>query len=69
MNKTYEAPKLTVYGNIEQITQANQTTSAQDNVFLNGNPIGGLNTTGSQNAVIVLCGQAGQPACTTPLNR
>jgi hypothetical protein len=38
MKSSYTVPKLTVHGNVAEITQILGPTSRRDFVFLNGNP-------------------------------
>ncbi|NMG20014.1 lasso peptide [Brasilonema bromeliae] len=48
MKSSYTAPKLTVHGDVAQITQILGDTTRQDFVFLNGTPISGGNDIGSK---------------------
>ncbi|MBD2605343.1 lasso peptide [Scytonema hofmannii FACHB-248] len=43
MKSSYTAPKLTVHGNVADITQVLGNPTAQDFVFLNGNVISNSN--------------------------
>lgn len=44
MKKAYNAPKLTIHGSVEEITQAFGQTSTSDTVFFNGQPLVGFST-------------------------
>lgn len=48
MKATYTSPKLTVHGNVADITQVLGPTERRDFTFLNGNPISGGNDIGSR---------------------
>lgn len=39
MKKLYTAPKMTVHGNVEEITQVIGKSTAQDFFYLNGNVV------------------------------
>ncbi len=53
MKKAYNAPKLTIHGSVEEITQAFGQTSTSDTIFFNGQPLVGFSTTGSRDGQIV----------------
>ncbi len=61
MRSSYTVPKLTVHGNVADITQVLGATQRTDFTFLNGNPISGGNDLGSSD----ICSGAGTPG-TTP---
>lgn len=48
MKNAYSAPKLTVYGNVAQITQILGGASRTDFLFFNGDSISGNNDLGSR---------------------
>jgi hypothetical protein len=48
MKSSYTAPKLTVHGNVADITQILGPTQRQDFAFLNGAPVSGGNDIGSR---------------------
>jgi hypothetical protein len=54
MKKTYEKPKITVLGTIEEITQAFGSSSAADVIYFGGQPLPTLMPThGSQDGIVV----------------
>jgi hypothetical protein len=62
MKKAYNAPKLTIYGSVEEITQAVGQSSASDTIFFNGQPIQiqGLPNTGSRDGQIQITPRGNQ---------
>ncbi|WP_258003578.1 lasso peptide [Fischerella muscicola] len=48
MKKAYSVPKLTVYGDVAEITQILGSSSRQDFLFFNGNSISGGDDIGSR---------------------
>lgn len=58
MKSSYSAPKLTVYGNVKQVTQATDNSVDTDFFIFSGNPVTSINgqpvgpTTGSSNITI-----------------
>jgi hypothetical protein len=51
MKSSYTAPKLTVHGNVADITQVLGSPTAKDFVFLNGNVVSNSNDIDSQDLV------------------
>ncbi len=45
MKKQYTSPKLSIHGNVKEITQAIGRSPAKDTIFFGGNPI--ITLTGS----------------------
>ena len=52
MKKTYNAPQMTVHGNVEHITQAYGDPSQQDLVITGGSNVEGFGAQGSTDGVI-----------------
>jgi hypothetical protein len=50
MKKPYDAPSLTVYGSVAEITAADFTNQNQDNIYLGSNVVG--NAQGSLDACV-----------------
>lgn len=46
MKRTYEAPVLTRYGTVEELTQVTGSSTTKDMLFFNGNP-SNIDTDGS----------------------
>jgi hypothetical protein len=57
MKRTYETPKITILGTIEEITQAFGSSSAADALYIGGTPLpsppGGFGFTGSRDGQVV----------------
>jgi hypothetical protein len=51
MKRTYETPKITILGTIEEITQAFGSSSATDTIYFGGAAYGGF--TGSRDGIVV----------------
>jgi len=66
MKSSYTAPKLTVHGNVADITQILGPTDRRDFVFFNGSSISGGNDIGS--ADICSGGNPGTTPNGTPTN-
>lgn len=51
MKRTYTAPKLTLFGNVTEMTQVTGNATTKDFQFLNGDIISGNNDVGSFNDI------------------
>jgi hypothetical protein len=51
VKKTYNPPKLTVHGTVEEITKFFGSSSATDTVYVGGTPL--FNGAGSQDGTII----------------
>lgn len=63
MKSSYTVPKLTVHGNVADITQVNGTSSRQDFTFLNGQLTSNSDDLGSKD----ICAGSPDPS-RTPIN-
>ncbi len=52
MKKAYKAPKLNSFGNAKELTQATGGAPQSDATIVNGNPLLGLNQTGSNDVIV-----------------
>jgi hypothetical protein len=53
MKRTYETPKITVLGTIEEMTQAFGSSSATDTIYIGGTPLPYGGFTGSRDGQVV----------------